>query len=118
MALINTKPVRVDDLDKTPDATEHTVIIDGEQWNVDLGDINYKLLRAAIDPYLSAGRKTGKAKPKGKRSVSADEKAQDKAIRAWHAEQGTPLKPSGRIPRAARLAWEAAQPQSQDAPAT
>lgn len=110
MALINTQPVRVDDLDKTPDATAHVVIIDGEEWNVDLGDINYKLFRAAIDPYLSAGKQV--RKPKGKRAVSADEKAQDKAIRAWHAERGNPLKPSGRIPRTARLAWEAAQPQA------
>mgnify|MGYP001565339672 FL=1 len=118
MALINTQPVRVDDLDKTPDATAHVVIIDGEEFHVDLGDINYKLMRAAVDPYLSAGVKVGKGKPKGKRTVSAEEKAQDKAIRAWSAAQGTPLKPSGRIPRAARLAWEAAQPTAGEASAS
>lgn len=112
MALINTQPVRVDDIDKTPDANQHVIIIDGEEWHVDLGAINYKLLRAAIDPYLSAGVKVGKPKAKSKRTVSADEKAQDKAIREWHAAQGSPLKPSGRIPRAARLAWEAAQSQA------
>jgi hypothetical protein len=54
---------------------------------VDLGDINYKLFRAAVDPYVSAGVKVGK--PKGKRSVSAEEKAQDRTIRAWSAAQGT-----------------------------
>jgi hypothetical protein len=31
MALINTQPVRVDDLDKTPDATQHVIVIDGEE---------------------------------------------------------------------------------------
>lgn len=116
MALINTQPVRVDDLDKTPDATEHVIVIDGETWHVDLGDINYKLFRAAVDPYLSAGRKTGKPKAKGKRSLSAEEKAQDRTIRAWSAAQGNPLKPSGRIPRAARQAWEAAGSPTVEAP--
>ncbi len=40
-----------------------------------------------------------------KRSPSAEDKARDTTIRAWHTAQGTPLKASGRVSRAAREAW-------------
>lgn len=107
MALINAQPIRVDDLDKTPDAKTHTITIDGVTTEVDLGDINHKLFLAAVGPYLDAGRRIGKAKA-AKRTVTAEDKARDANIRAWHAQQGHPLKASGRIPQAARTAWEAA----------
>lgn len=107
MALINTQPIRVDDLDKTPDATLHTVTIDGVTTEIDLGDVNYKAFLAAVGPYLDAGRRVGKAKGT-KRTVTSEDKARDASIRAWHTAQGTPLKTSGRIPQFARTAWEAA----------
>jgi hypothetical protein len=107
MALINTQPVRVDDLDKTPDAKAHTIVIDGVATEVDLGDINFKLFLAAVDPYLAVGRKLGKGAG-AKKSPSPEDKARDIAIRAWHTANGTPLKASGRVSRAARDAWVAA----------
>ena len=104
MAVINAQPIRVDDLDHTPDAKAHTIVIDGVATEVDLGDINFKLFMAAVGPYLDAGRKLGKGKA-AKRSPSAEDKARDTTIRAWHTAQGTPLKASGRVSRAAREAW-------------
>ena len=102
--LINAKPQRVDDLDKTPDAMPHTIVIDGAVAEVDLGDVNFKLFLAAVEPYLSVGRKLGKGKG-AKKSRSAEDKARDAAIRTWHEKRGTPLKASGRVSRAARAAW-------------
>lgn len=107
MAVINAQPIRVDDLDKTPDAKAHTIVIDGVATEVDLGDINFKLFMAAVSPYLDAGRKLGKG-GRSKRSPSAEDKARDASIRAWYAGQGIPLKASGRVSRAAREAWVAA----------
>ena len=104
MALINAQPVRVDDLDKTPGAKPHTIVIDGIATEIDLSDTNFELFRAAVDPYLSAGRKLGKGAG-AKKSPSAEDKARDAAIRAWHTAQGTPLKASGRVSRVAREAW-------------
>lgn len=107
MALINAQPVRVDDLDKTPGAKAHTIVIDGIATEIDLSDDNFAHFRTAVEPYLSAGRKLGKGNG-AKRSPSAEDKARDTAIRAWHAEQGSPLKASGRVSGAARAAWVAA----------
>lgn len=105
--LINAKPQRIDDLDKTPDAKAHTIVIDGIATEIDLGEINWGLFLAAVDPYLSAGRRLGKGAG-AKKSPSAEDKARDANIRAWHAAQGAPLKASGRVSRTAREAWVAA----------
>ena len=107
MALINTQPIRIDDLDKTHDAKPHTITIDGVTTEIDLNDVNHKALLAAVGPYLDAGRRIGKAKG-AKRTVTAEDKTRDAAIRAWRASVGRPLKSSGRIPQDARSEWEAA----------
>lgn len=60
------------------------ISMDGQQWELDLGEQSMQKLRAALEPFLPSGRSTPAA------SV--------KEVRAWAMEQGLAVTDRGRIP--------------------
>ena len=91
----------VDDLDGTT-AVDETVAftLDGVAYEIDLSTKNAKKLRAALQPWIEAGRRVG-----GRRrssivaaSRTATEPRESAAIRVWARTHGYPVARRGRIP--------------------
>ncbi|MFJ2370973.1 Lsr2 family protein [Microbacterium sp. NPDC087665] len=74
--------------------------LNGTAWEIDLNSEHAEELRAALEPYISAGRRAGsssaaKSSAPRKRAGRNPEVA---AIRAWANENGYMLSERGRIP--------------------
>ncbi|MFI1182490.1 Lsr2 family protein [Streptomyces sp. NPDC020799] len=85
-----------------------TLVIDGERYEVDLGDDSYGQLCTAIAPYLEAGRKaktSRKANPR-RHTLAAEASAAD--VRAWAKRRRIKVPTRGRIPSPIRQQYEAA----------
>ncbi|MGI5526802.1 histone-like nucleoid-structuring protein Lsr2 [Streptomyces syringium] len=83
--------------------------IDGERHEVDLGEDTYGELRAALAPYLEAGRKAKASKKDSASSaisVATEVSAAD--IRAWAKRRRIKVPARGRIPSPIRQQYEAA----------
>ena len=94
----------VDDLDGSEPASTHTLELDGKRVQIDLSAANFDALRAALQPYLAAGRRAGAS-----RSVRVPtDPAQSRAIRAWARANGIGLSDRGAIPHQVRAAYDAA----------
>lgn len=116
--------VITDDLDGSSDPTvaTRTFGLNGETRVIELSDANWSALQAAIEPFVSKSRKAGRgaklaAGPKAKlvtrrpgQASDAEQRRQNRAIRAWAAtqEQWQDLPPSGRIPEEVKAAYAAA----------
>lgn len=89
----------VDDLDGTDAAETIAFAVDGAAYEIDLSADNAAALRAALEPYVKAGRRTS-ASRRGGRSSSAGSGggASPKEIRAWAADNGVDVPARGRIP--------------------
>lgn len=93
----------VDDLDGSESAETVTFAYGGTTYEIDLGPANRDALNAALSPFISAARSTGRAG--ARRSASRGE--QDAAaIRAWAAENGLEVSSRGRVPRHVRDQYE------------
>ncbi|MFC5909620.1 histone-like nucleoid-structuring protein Lsr2 [Streptacidiphilus monticola] len=78
---------------------EETVVfgLDGKSYEIDLSAENAEKLRAALAPYVQAGRKQGRAaKAAPKRTEVAPDPA---AVRAWAQSHGIELPARGRLPK-------------------
>jgi hypothetical protein len=98
-----------DDLDGSKaDETLH-FSLEGTEFEIDLSKVHADGLRAALDPYMRAGRKTGGRRDGRRRSqgVSAD-KDQIKAIRDWAKGQGLKVSDRGRVSADVREAYDKA----------
>jgi hypothetical protein len=94
-----------DDLDGGEAAGTVRFSLDGVEYEIDLSEKNAAALRAAIDPYVRAGRRIG-----GRRVISPSvprvhigaatktDPAQLAAIRDWARRRGLEVKDRGRIP--------------------
>ncbi|MGC5019125.1 histone-like nucleoid-structuring protein Lsr2 [Micromonospora sp. DT47] len=106
--------VLTDDLDggKADRTVEFSV--DGVAYTIDLSDENAGVLRKALDPYISAGRRMGRgavevARPTrrpGRTGVSGMDREQNRAIREWATKNGYEISERGRIPVSVVEAWK------------
>src|SRR5436190_1008732 len=107
----------VDDLDGTASDDISTVSfsLDGADYEIDLTEDNADNLRAALDEFVAAARRTGgrmkrstgAAKPAPSRPAANRE--QTKAVREWARQNGFELADRGRIPANVIEAYEDAQ---------
>ena len=87
----------VDDLDGTDAAETITFAFDGAAYEIDLSADNAAAMRAALEPYVKAARRTSSGR-RGGRSSSSAGGVTPKEIRAWAAEHGIDVPARGRIP--------------------
>lgn len=81
--------------------------VNGTKYAIDLTEAEAKEFYEVLAPYVSVSRvKGGKPKERGNRKEAAEE---TQAIRAWAAENGHEVNPTGRIPNTVREAYEVAQ---------
>lgn len=90
----------IDDLDSSE--AEGTVLfgLDGTQYEIDLSTAHAKDLRAALAPYIEAGRRvasTARHAGQTRRKPHADG-ISNTAVRAWAKEKGLEVKERGRVP--------------------
>jgi hypothetical protein len=99
----------VDDIDGTElvESDGETVLfaLDGQTYEIDLSTSNADKLRKALDPYVTAGRRAGRATPRpgAKRSQSGPSAAE---IRGWARSNGFDVPDRGRIPQEVRDAFD------------
>lgn len=103
----------IDDIDGTvlADGEGRSVrfSLDGTMWEIDLASKNVDALRAALQPYIDAGRRV----TAGGSSVSSSRKRSSATvdaarIRAWAAENGHTVSERGRVPASVIEAFNAA----------
>lgn len=93
----------IDDLDQTTiDGTggTHTFSFDGVAYEIDLSDANAEKLRGALEPFINAGRRAGRAS--SAKTVSAPRgrvrtQEETNAIRDWARKNGFEVSDRGRI---------------------
>lgn len=104
----------IDDLDQTiidGDGGTHTFSLDGVVYEIDLSASNADKLRAALDPFIQAGRRAGRGAAATNRSRSkARSRTHDEtnAIRVWARANGLNVSDRGRIPEAVVSAYHSA----------
>ena len=99
-----------DDLDgSTDDVRTISLSFDGRSVELDLGEANYDKLAKAVEPYLKAGRKTGRSGGRRRTEQARSAGTDTAVIREWAAENGVAVSPRGRISASVRERFEAAQ---------
>ncbi|WAP51899.1 Lsr2 family protein [Arthrobacter sp. ATA002] len=105
------KIILVDDLDAG--SADETVRfgLDGAQYEIDLSTDNAKNLRAALKPYLDAGRKVGGGRAGRPRSGGTGSTRNNEAaqIREWARSNGYTVSERGRVNSEIIEAYRAAQ---------
>lgn len=106
-----------DDLDGGKADETVTFALDGTNFEIDLSKKNATKLRSALEPYVNAGQKVGRARtstasgraPDGRREGGSAriDRAQNLAIREWAQRKGLDVSPRGRISRAIIEQYEA-----------
>ncbi|MEU2203596.1 Lsr2 family protein [Microbacterium oleivorans] len=94
-----------DDIDGSEGAETVTFSYKGTNYEIDLNDKNAQKLEAALEPYVSAGRKVGRASSS---TASRGPKKDLDAIRTWARENGHEVSDRGRIAASVVEAYEAA----------
>ena len=90
--------VLTDDLDGSEAAETISYSWDGTDYVIDLNEAHVAEFRSAIEPFLKASRKAGRAQSRKAASVSASSREiSPKAVRAWAKEQGLEVNERGRI---------------------
>lgn len=83
--------------------------LDGTTYEIDLTADEQEALRAALAPYVDAGRKAAGTTPQRRATSAAGSSgATPKEIRAWALENGHEVPARGRIPALAVEAYNAA----------
>jgi hypothetical protein len=91
-----------DDLDGSKaDETLHFAF-EGAEFEIDLSKVHADGMRAALDPYMSAGRKTGGRR---RNRAAATDGDQIKDIRDWAKKQGLKVSDRGRVSADVREAY-------------
>jgi hypothetical protein len=86
-----------DDLDGSPNAQTVTFGFDGVTYEIDLGDQNREKLRAAVGPYIEAGRRISRNGSRLNARRQAGSRIDHALIRAWAKEHGLKVAERGRI---------------------
>ncbi|NES27367.1 Lsr2 family protein [Micromonospora terminaliae] len=98
--------VLTDDLDGGKADRTVEFSLDGVAYTIDVSDENAGVLRKALDPYISAGRRIGRGPveagraPRGtsRPGTSGMDREQNRAIREWAVKNGYEISERGRIP--------------------
>ncbi|MER7441182.1 histone-like nucleoid-structuring protein Lsr2 [Micromonospora avicenniae] len=98
--------VLTDDLDGGKADRTVEFSLDGVGYTIDVSDENAGVLRKALDPYITAGRRIGRGNVEsarsGRRAVriggAGMDREQNRAIREWAAKNGYRISERGRIP--------------------
>ncbi|MFD3512516.1 Lsr2 family protein [Streptomyces sp. NPDC058657] len=85
-----------DDIDGGEAAETVTFGLDGKSYEIDLNHANAKKLRAALKPYVDAGRKHSKSGNVYRHTAVAPDPA---AVRAWARSHRMDVPARGRIPK-------------------
>jgi hypothetical protein len=103
------KIILVDDLDAG--SADETVRfgLDGAQYEIDLSTDNAKNLRAAMKPYLDAGRKVGGGRTGRPRTAGSARNNEAAQIREWARNNGYTVSERGRVNSEIIEAYRAAQ---------
>jgi hypothetical protein len=80
--------------------------IDGNSYEIDLNSAHAEELRAALSPYLSAGRRTAVQAGRNRRPNSG--RSRSTQIRAWAQAQGLSVNSRGTINREITAKYDAA----------
>ncbi|MBT2597224.1 Lsr2 family protein [Arthrobacter sp. ISL-72] len=85
-----------DDIDGSEAKETVTFAVDGVSYEIDLNDSHAAEIRAALRPYIEAGRKTstGRGRARAERSKAHHSIAH---VRAWAKERGMPVSDRGRV---------------------
>lgn len=98
--------VLVDDMDGSEATETVSFALDGTEYEIDLSGVNAGELRAALGPYIDAGRKVGGRRRRGGRAGGAGPSASE--IRQWARENGWDVPDRGRVSAEVREAYAAA----------
>ncbi|MCI4065878.1 Lsr2 family protein [Micromonospora sp. R77] len=98
--------VLTDDLDGGKADRTVEFSLDGVAYTIDVSDENAGVLRKALDPYISAGRRIGRGpvdaaratRRPGRPASPGMDREQNRAIREWAAKNGYEISERGRIP--------------------
>ena len=105
----------IDDLDGK--AADRTVefSLDGTSYTIDLSEANAGKLRKALDPFIEAGTRLGRAgsgriagRSPSAPTRTAGSRDENRLIREWAAENGHQISERGRIPQNVSNAYRAA----------
>ena len=93
----------VDDLDGTVldqgEGETVTFSLSGSTYEIDLSSSNAEALRSVLQPYISAGRRTGGSRGGRGSGTGASSRDYDpKAVRKWAESNGVDVPARGRIP--------------------
>lgn len=77
--------------------------VDGQDYEIDLGEKNAQALRDIVGKYAAAGRRVGGGSRGGGRTRSTSSRSGNrdydpKAVRAWAESQGLEVSQRGRVP--------------------
>jgi hypothetical protein len=103
----------IDDLDgKKADRTVE-FSLDGVNYTIDLSEANAGKLRKALDPYITAGTRLGRATSRipARRTAparTAGSRDENRLIREWAVANGHQISERGRIPQSVTDAYRAA----------
>jgi hypothetical protein len=96
-----------DDLDNSQADETVSFALDGAEFEIDLSEAHAKELRVVLEPYMKAGRKTGRGGRRRSRSGSM-QGDQTKAIRDWAKSQKMQVSDRGRVSAEIRDAYSKA----------
>lgn len=102
----NVHVVVSDDLSGEPGARTITFALESKSYEIDLSEDNLAALRAALQPWIDAGRPVGAARVPSPRQSGAEPSAAQ--VRAWARENGLAVPDRGRLPDWVRTQFEAA----------
>ena len=107
----------VDDLDGSTADETVPFGLDSSTYEIDLSSEHADQLRAALEQYVAAGRRTGgrrsstaTASPKNSTPPTGSSRARNQEVRAWANSHGVAIGDRGRIPINVVAAFEAGDP--------
>ncbi|MFJ8699473.1 histone-like nucleoid-structuring protein Lsr2 [Streptomyces ardesiacus] len=106
-----TQILLIDDIDGGEADETLTFALDGKTYEIDLKEKNAAKLRKALEPFVAAGRKTGRVSTttRSRTATKSSSSSGDTAtIRAWAKENGFSINDRGRVPANVREAYEKA----------
>ena len=114
------KTLVIDDISGETGARTRRFSLDGSDYEIDLTDASFADLRAALKPFIKAGRAVSGAgaatrrkpsngsRPAKRRRSSGKAPTEAAVIRAWARANGMAVTERGRVAPELRVAWEAA----------